>query len=244
MDEVAEEIETNLLLMGATAIEDKLQDGVPTCVQLLLDAGIKIWVLTGDKMETAINIGYSCNLLKTEMVLILIRSDSNNSGEELSEIGKQLSDALERFFPTSQTGEAQPPSLSEFALVIDGHALNVVFEKNYIATFMELAKKCASVLCCRVSPLQKACVVELVKKSQKGLCLAIGDGANDVSMIQAAHVGIGIAGEEGRQAVMASDFAIAQFRYLSRLILLHGHWSYRRTAETILNFFFKNIIWV
>ena len=105
--------------------------------------------------------------------------------------------------------------------------------------FLDVATKCNSVICCRVTPLQKALVVDLVKKHKKAVTLAIGDGANDVAMIQEAHVGVGIAGVEGRAAVMSSDYAIGQFRFLTRLVLVHGRWSYRRLAETIANFFYK-----
>lgn len=87
----------------------------------------------------------------------------------------------------------------------------------------------------RVSPLQKALVVKLVKKNIKGsITLAIGDGANDVSMIQAAHVGVGISGVEGLQAARSADVAISQFRYLKKLLLVHGTWSYQRLSKLIL----------
>ena len=94
-----------------------------------------------------------------------------------------------------------------------------------------MAEHCTSVICCRVTPLQKALVVELVKKYKEAVCLAIGDGANDVSMIKAADIGVGISGQEGMQAVLASDYSIAQFRYLERLLLVHGRWSYYRMCK-------------
>lgn len=93
----------------------------------------------------------------------------------------------------------------------------------------------------RVSPLQKALVVKLVKHNSKSLLLAIGDGANDVSMIQAAHVGVGISGVEGLQAARSADVAIGQFRYLKKLLLVHGAWSYQRISKVILYSFYKNI---
>jgi len=107
--------------------------------------------------------------------------------------------------------------------------------------FLELAIMCKAVICCRVSPLQKALVVKLVKKNQKSILLAIGDGANDVSMIQAAHVGVGISGVEGLQAARSADVAISQFRYLRKLLLVHGSWSYARLSKMILYSFYKNI---
>ena len=93
----------------------------------------------------------------------------------------------------------------------------------------------------RVSPLQKALVVKLVKRNSKSLLLAIGDGANDVSMIQAAHVGVGISGVEGLQAARSADVAIGQFRFLRKLLLVHGAWSYQRVSKVILYSFYKNI---
>ena len=117
--------------------------------------------------------------------------------------------------------------------------MRLVLEEGLRQKFLLLCKKCKAVLCCRVSPAQKAAVVELVKIGLDVMTLSVGDGANDVAMIQKADVGVGIAGEEGRQAVMSSDYAIGQFRFLQRLILVHGRWSYRRIAEAIANFFYK-----
>lgn len=119
-----------------------------------------------------------------------------------------------------------------YGLVIDGsslqHALGEDFSKEML---LFLATRCKAVICCRVSPLQKALIVKLVKEGLGSLCLAIGDGANDVSMIQAADVGVGVAGEEGLQAVNSSDYAIAQFRFICKLLFVHGHWSYMRNSE-------------
>uniref|UniRef100_A0A672T386 Phospholipid-transporting ATPase ID-like n=1 Tax=Sinocyclocheilus grahami TaxID=75366 RepID=A0A672T386_SINGR len=184
-------------LIGATAIEDKLQDGVAQTIEQLAKAEIKIWVLTGDKQETAENIGYSCNLLREEMNDVFIVAA--NSPEEA------------------------------FAL-----------ESNMELEFLRTACMCKTVICCRVTPLQKAQVVELVKKYKKAVTLAIGDGANDVSMIKAAHIGVGISGQEGMQAVLSSDFSFAQFRFLQRLLLVHGRWSYLRMCKFLRYFFYKN----
>lgn len=95
-------------------------------------------------------------------------------------------------------------------------------------------------ICCRVTPLQKAMVVELVKKSKEAVTLAVGDGANDVSMIKTAHIGVGISGQEGLQAVLASDYSIGQFRFLERLLMVHGRWSYYRMSKFLRYFFYKN----
>lgn len=241
LEEVADRIERDLMLIGGTAIEDRLQDGVPDTIALLASAGIKLWVLTGDKVETAINIGFSCNLLSNQMELILFDMPDATSDEA----GRLLDEHLEKFGLTGTDDELaaarlnhEPPAPTH-ALVIDGESLKLVLGDDLRQRFLLLCKECKAVLCCRVSPAQKAAVVQLVKNGLDVMALSIGDGANDVAMIQEADVGVGIAGEEGRQAVMSSDYAIGQFRFLQRLVLVHGRWSYRRLAEAIANFFYK-----
>ena len=185
-------------------------------------------------METAINIGFSCNLLKKNMILIVIQSDSNYKTE------KQLTEALDRFW----NPDGSPKKDGSYALIVDGETLKYALEPSTKALTLELGCRCKAVICCRVSPLQKAKVVQLVRKGLGAVCLAIGDGSNDVSMIQEADIGVGISGKEGLQAVMASDYAISQFRYLTKLLLVHGRWSYMRTAELTLNYFYKNVVWL
>lgn len=110
---------------------------------------------------------------------------------------------------------------------------------------MKIGTTCKSVVCCRVTPIQKSLVVTAVQKQLKGkITLSIGDGANDVSMIQAAHIGIGVMGKEGTQAVRASDFAIAEFRFLRRLIAVHGRYSNLRISNTVMFSFYKNIFMI
>ncbi|RKF60373.1 Phospholipid-transporting ATPase DNF1 [Erysiphe neolycopersici] len=245
MELVADLIERDLLLLGGTAIEDRLQEAVPDTIAVLAEAGIKLWVLTGDKVETAINIGFSCNLLNNDMELIVLKIDDG----KISTADEELSKHLATFQMTGSDAELalakknhEPPPPTH-ALVIDGDALKIVLEEQIRQKFLLLCKNCKSVLCCRVSPAQKAAVVSMVKQGLDVMTLSVGDGANDVAMIQEADVGVGIAGEEGRQAVMSADYAIGQFRFLQRLILVHGRWSYRRLGETIANFFYKNIVW-
>lgn len=127
-----------------------------------------------------------------------------------------------------------------FAIVINGHSLVHCLSAELENKFLDIASQCKAVICCRVTPLQKALVVELIKRSKNAVTLAIGDGANDVSMIKAAHIGVGISGQEGMQAVLASDYSIAQFRYLERLLLVHGRWSYYRMCKFLRYFFYKN----
>ncbi|XP_021649489.2 probable phospholipid-transporting ATPase 8 isoform X2 [Hevea brasiliensis] len=236
VDEIADKIEKDLVLLGATAVEDKLQKKVPECIEKLAHAGIKIWVLTGDKMETAINIGYACSLLRQEMKQIIITLDT----PEIEALEKQGDkDAVSKASLVSVTeqirdGKSQLNSAKEssltFGLVIDGKSLSFALDKSLEKKFLELALGCASVICCRSTPKHKALVTRLVKTQTGKTTLAIGDGANDVGMLQEADIGVGISGVEGMQAVMASDFSIAQFYFLERLLLVHGHWCYRRIS--------------
>ena len=241
LETVSDAIERDLTLIGGTAIEDRLQDGVPDTIALLGDAGIKLWVLTGDKVETAINIGFSCNLLSNDMDLIVFTVPDGKLEAAEAELDKHLN----TFGITGSDEELKAARKNHevpdgtHAIVIDGDALKLVLTDDLRQKFLLLCKQCKSVLCCRVSPSQKALVVQMVKEGLDVMTLSIGDGANDVAMIQKADIGVGIAGEEGRQAVMSSDYAIGQFRFLQRLVLVHGRWSYRRLAETIPNFFYK-----
>ncbi|XP_054718462.1 phospholipid-transporting ATPase VA-like [Uloborus diversus] len=257
-------IEQNLELLGATGIEDRLQEGVPRAIAALREAGIVVWVLTGDKQETAVNIAYSCKLFSTDMEIITLNARSKEAAEDtmrfyLDQIGKDIvtencscapsgsfssTSLLHRFLPGRCGSTCFDEDKRQRALVIDGRTLAFVLDKPYDHLFLNLAKHCTSVLCCRATPLQKAYIVSLVKESLNVLTLAIGDGANDVSMIQTADVGVGISGKEGMQAVMASDFTLARFRYLERLLLVHGHWCYDRLARTVLYFFYKNATFI
>lgn len=232
--EVAELVERDLELIGCTAIEDKLQDGVPETISSLQDAGCKIWVLTGDRQETAINIGLSSKLLSEDMNLLTINEPDREAVAD--NIRAKLA-VLTRY----GAGDEDSASSEDLALIIDGHSLTYALEPEIDSEFLELATSCKAVICCRVSPLQKALVVKLAKSKLRDLLLAIGDGANDVSMIQAAHVGVGILGKEGQQAARSADIAIAQFKYLNKLLLVHGMWSYNRLTRAILYSFYKNI---
>ncbi|XP_048196575.1 phospholipid-transporting ATPase IK [Perognathus longimembris pacificus] len=287
-----DEMEQNLQLLGATAIEDKLQDGVPEAIQCLKKANMKIWMLTGDKQETAVNIGFACQLL-TENMLIL-------EDQEISRI-------LETYWESNNNLQAPPrrnlKSLPQInmAMVITGDFLdqlllslhrepqapvqNVVMDKtrqepgqrrrrDFLQTrrlswmwqnsrpprapaqskasntqesprvrqeqaFVDLACRCQVVICCRVTPKQKAQIVALVKKYQQAVTLAIGDGANDVNMIKTADIGVGLAGQEGMQAVQNSDYVLAQFCFLKQLLLVHGRLSYVRISKFLRFFFYK-----
>ncbi|KAL7376349.1 hypothetical protein ABVT39_006202 [Epinephelus coioides] len=271
LDRVYEQIESNLMLIGATAIEDKLQDGVPETIAKLAKADIKIWVLTGDKKETAENIGYSCSLLTDDMQIHYgedvnekLRIRQANRRNEPQTIRRGKKKPAEPFFPGSgknaliitggwlneilyekkkkrrrlrlrRLGRRPPPSNPQ-----DGQPMNDWEKEMRQIDFVDMACECEAVICCRVTPKQKGNVVSLVKKYKKAVTLSIGDGANDVNMIKTADIGVGISGQEGMQAVMSSDYAFAQFRYLQRLLLVHGRWSYIRMCKFLRFFFFKN----
>ncbi|CAL8255686.1 unnamed protein product [Merluccius merluccius] len=260
-------LETDLQLLGATGIEDRLQDGVPETIASLRKAGLQIWVLTGDKQETAVNIAYACKLLDPEEEILTLNADSQEACAVLLEESLLYIQAkflcssssphhpsmppfhgdLSAFhlYPPPASSHASTPFLvHRLGLVIDGRTLAYALDKSLEDKFLAVARSCRSVLCCRSTPLQKSTVVKLVRNKLKVMTLAIGDGANDVSMIQVADVGVGISGQEGMQAVMASDFALPRFQYLQKLLLVHGHWCYSRLANMILYFFYKNAMFV
>uniref|UniRef100_A0A8C0YU89 Phospholipid-transporting ATPase n=1 Tax=Canis lupus familiaris TaxID=9615 RepID=A0A8C0YU89_CANLF len=247
ISDVYEEIEKDLMLLGATAIEDKLQDGVPETIATLNKAKIKIWVLTGDKQETAVNIAYACNIFEDEMDGMFIVEGKNDETirQELryrdlrqwqfSEVNIYLTTKPQMSFRLPE----EVPN-GNYGLIINGCSLAYALEGNLELELLRTACMCKGVICCRMTPLQKAQVVELVKRYKKVVTLAIGDGANDVSMIKAAHIGVGISGQEGMQAMLNSDYAFSQFHYLQRLLLVHGRWSYNRMCKFLSYFFYKN----
>jgi magnesium-transporting ATPase (P-type) len=347
LERVAMEYERDVEIVGATAIEDRLQDGVPQTIADLARAGIKTWVLTGDKIETAINIGRTCRLLTEDMgePMLITSSVRDLVLEELRSINHRL-DRLELAndivpdeptlglqssisvsAPTARARQAPPPRMSgtcvpssipepkrsvvpapagrrsqdrgccartlaaflwfwgqlrlgaswncgdggvvsdaenampvrlPCAIVVKGTALDTIIRRGrdpktrrklvpdveLEREFLRAAQRCQAVIACRVSPKQKADIVSLVRNSRtpRPMTLAIGDGANDVGMIQAAQVGVGISGKEGLQAANAADFSFAQFRFLKRLLLVHGRWSYHRMSKVLLYSFYKNVV--
>ncbi|GJY32474.1 probable phospholipid-transporting ATPase 4, partial [Tanacetum coccineum] len=240
LENVSETIEKELVLLGAVAVDDKLQDGVAECIDKLAQAGIKIWLLTGDKKETAVNIGFACSLLRHDMQQFhLSLSRDAESKNQLEAMKDDILNQIEASYLVTRSEKAKD---DPFALVVDGKALEIALRNDLRDHFLKLAVNCASVICCRVSPKQKALITRLVKRYTGKMTLAIGDGANDVGMIQEADIGIGISGMEGMQAVMASDFSMPQFRFLERLLIVHGHWCYKRISKMILYFVYKNIV--
>uniref|UniRef100_A0A8C7XJJ6 Phospholipid-transporting ATPase n=1 Tax=Oryzias sinensis TaxID=183150 RepID=A0A8C7XJJ6_9TELE len=234
--ESAQRLETNLTLLGSTGIVDRLQEEVPETIEALQRAGIKVWVLTGDKQETAINIANACKLLRSSDQLL-----TDACAALLNELIVEVQCGQEG---VSEQREDPSSGSTGFILAIDGRTLDWALQEDLRSSFLELSRKCKAVLCCRSTPLQKSKVVQLVRDHLRVMTLAVGDGANDVSMIQVADVGIGISGQEGMQAVMSSDFAIPRFHHLRKLLLVHGHWCYHRLANMILYFFYKNVMYV
>ncbi|CAM9616533.1 unnamed protein product [Discosporangium mesarthrocarpum] len=284
IDALMDELEVGMRLLGCTAIEDKLQNGAGSCVADLQQAGIGVWMLTGDKEETAVNIGVACRLLRPESEAdrVVINMDLRTGYRNMEEIRDRLeeehlrhevlynkkntmmvpSDDRDRVSPNAWA-QGRPPR--ERSLVIDGQSLILATHPGCRKELATFAMECSSVLCCRVSPDQKRELVALVREYKPGArTLAIGDGANDVAMIQGAHIGVGISGQEGMQvqfrtrtrdhqmcfilkrcfclAVNASDFAIAQFSFLRKLTLVHGRRNYRRMAKLVCYTFYKNIL--
>ncbi|CDO94169.1 unnamed protein product [Kluyveromyces dobzhanskii CBS 2104] len=226
--EVGGQIEVDLQLLGATAIEDKLQEGVPEAIQKIKRAGIKMWMLTGDKRETAINIGYACRLIYDYSTVVILRQNDQNLISKMTALGEEICAG----------------KIAHCVLVVDGASL-AIFENNptMMSVFIELCTSTDSVICCRASPSQKALIVTNIRLKNKELVtLAIGDGANDIAMIQSADIGVGITGKEGLQASRSSDYSIAQFRYLLKLLFVHGRYNYVRTSKFVLCTFYKEVL--
>ncbi|KAL1645986.1 drs2 neo1 protein [Diplodia intermedia] len=228
IERAGEMIEQDLDLAGATAIEDKLQNGVPQTIEKLRRANIKMWMLTGDKRETAINIGHSCRLIKDYSSLTIL-------DHEVGEVEQSIATAIV---------DISEGKVAHSVVVVDGQTLAMIEnDRPVYSLFFDLAVLADSVICCRASPSQKAGLVNMVrKKVKKSITLAIGDGANDIAMIQEAHVGIGITGKEGLQAARVSDYSMAQFRFLTKLLLVHGRWNYIRTCKYTVATFWKEFL--
>ncbi|XP_046393223.1 phospholipid-transporting ATPase IF-like isoform X2 [Ischnura elegans] len=228
--------ESGLTILGATAVRDQLQEYVPETLESLRAAGMKIWILTGDKVETAVNVSFSCGHFKsgTKQLFLTGHTKYDTCCQALNTLSEKIKSDKDK----------------QYGLVVDGMSLHQILcetdqadHKNVVNQFLTISTSCTAVVCCRMSPLQKCNVVQLIKHlSTKPITAAIGDGANDVSMIQEAHIGIGLMGKEGRQAARSSDFALARFHFLRKALLVHGHWYYVRLATLIQYFFYKNIV--
>lgn len=243
IEEAGDLIEQDLDLIGASAIEDKLQKGVPETIDKLRRANIKIWMLTGDKRETAINIAHSARICLPESEIYILDASQGD-------LEAQMQEAIDDMNINTDGGRT---THNHTVVVIDGATLGCIEDPHNPNSRLKdllftMIPHIDSVICCRASPAQKAFIVRATRKTiskrpvtAPTLTLAIGDGANDLAMIAEAHVGIGISGREGLQAARVADYAIAQFRFLQRLLLVHGRWNYVRTAKFVLWTFWKEM---
>ena len=248
VNSVCNKIEQNLYIIGTTIVEDKLQEKVPETIRDLRLAKIKVWMLTGDKMNTAYNIGLSCNLINRQMKIFNVCGiEPKKDPVSLSVINRHereqvILDFAKEFHRFK--GEVDTMANKDYGILVDEKALLTIEEElDSQKLFLDIAKDAVAVICCRVSPLQKSQVVKMMKNyNPNSKTLAIGDGGNDVSMIMEAHIGVGIYGEEGLRAVQNSDYAIGEFRILHDLLLFHGRTNYIRNAQCIIYFFYKNFV--
>lgn len=287
IDALMDEAEMDLTLQGATAVEDKLQLGVPRTLARLGEAGIKIWMITGDKVGTAKNIAVACSLLGDHMEWLEVTEDAlattalgegqmaledlkgkklvdaQNLVDEgdsagghralsalerefpaLSEVRKRLQDMRKQMEEREAASGSAPGAAPEVALIIDEKCIDFALMACK-DDLLAVSRRCASVVACRARKDQKKKLLELVRDGVPGtITLGIGDGANDVDMIKAGHIGVGVIGKEGMQAVNNSDYAIGQFRFLQHLLLRHGRSNYRRMAKLVCFMFYKNIMLV
>jgi|JI6StandDraft_1071083.scaffolds.fasta_scaffold01364_23 phospholipid-translocating ATPase len=206
---VIDQLESDMELLGITGVEDKLQEDIRNTLDALRNAGISVWMITGDKIETATCIAISAGLKAPfhDTYVIKDQTEPYSLQNKLNEFSMKMNTVL----------------------IIDGASINTALnhQKEF---FYNVACNAPAVVCCRVSPTQKAVITEGVKIYTNKIVLGIGDGGNDVGMIQAADVGVGIVGKEGKQAALASDFSILKFKHLSKLLLWHGRLSYKNTS--------------
>uniref|UniRef100_A0A8C3VID1 Phospholipid-transporting ATPase n=1 Tax=Catharus ustulatus TaxID=91951 RepID=A0A8C3VID1_CATUS len=208
---VIESLEMEMELLCLTGVEDQLQTDVRPTLETLRNAGIKVCLSQGCSSRSRDPL--ECVALSHPVKHTLLNSilpQVTNRGEAHLELN-----AFRR--------------KHDCALVISGDSLEVCL-KYYEYEFMELACQCPAVVCCRCAPTQKAQIVRLLQERTGKLTCAVGDGGNDVSMIQEADCGVGVEGKEGKQASLAADFSITQFKHLGRLLMVHGRNSYKRSA--------------
>lgn len=258
LTDLFKEIESGFEYVGCSAIEDKLQDNVGDTIEGLIRGNIRFWVLTGDKKETAIEIGKSCKMVLTPNEMLQI--DLANVGDTIDtkdQIIRKLDEWFFKFYTDKELEEIEKKAMytdknlkkesitKKMYVVIDGlNLVHILDDEVLKRKFFRVGLLANSVICCRVSPKQKAEVVKLALTNGKWITLSIGDGANDVPMILTANIGIGIAGKEGTQAVRSADYALGQFQFLKKILFSHGRWGYRRVSYFIFYYFYKNILLV
>ena len=250
LNKLYEITEKKVKFCGISAIEDKLQDGVPETINTLIACNIHIWLLTGDKVDTSIEIAKSSNLINDNMFLIFLTFDGGSISQKLIKLKNEFNIPDNKDLKEINLREItqkihRKQGGKDMSIIIDGIALEEIFSSDNLSLlFFNLAVVAKSVLCCRMNPSQKSKIVKLVKDNGKWVTLAIGDGVNDVPMIMEAHVGIGIQGKEGSQAVRAADISIGQFRFLDKLLLIYGRVGYIKISKFICYYFYKNILLV
>lgn len=246
VDRLAAQMETELSLLGCVGVEDKLADDVAVTVERLKAAHVQVVMLTGDKLETAINIGLQTRIFP---------DNANITRLDVPEtIVKQIDEFLHaphgvEAFLRYSSAPLDPDAIQQAfpkngsCFVIDSAALSAVlqYEPSLLATLISVA---AGVIICRASPQQKADVVMAVRTyfKNKVVTLAVGDGGNDCSMIQCANIGVGIRGSEGLQAFNVSDYGVSRFRDLAPLLLVHGRWNNRRIGKLIIYTLSKMVV--
>jgi phospholipid-translocating ATPase len=222
-------LENNMDFLCVTGVEDLLQDEVATTIDNLRNAGMKVWMLTGDKVETATCISISTGIkAKNQKIFTICYDDLSNYGENENEHDKIIK--LKKLFEDYDKKNATDPHL----FIIDGDSLDLAL-KHCEQEFFTTTMQALSVVCCRCSPTQKRIIVKTIKKYTTARTAAVGDGGNDVAMIQEADIGIGIVGKEGLQASLAADYSIKEFKSLNTLLLWWGRIAYKNTA-TMSNF--------
>ena len=250
LDKLYNIIEKNVKFCGTSAIEDKLQDGVPETINTLIACNIHIWLLTGDKVDTSLEIAKSSNLINDNMFLIFLTYEEGSIEEKLRRLKNEFNIPSNKELKNINLNEVtkkihRKQGGKDMSIIIDGMALDEIFSSDSLSLlFFNLSVVAKSVLCCRMNPSQKSKIVKLVKNYGKWVTLAIGDGVNDVPMIMEAHIGIGIQGKEGSQAVRAADVSIGQFRFLDKLLLIYGRVGYIKISKFICYYFYKNILLV
>ena len=229
-----DELENNIELLGVSAIEDELQDNVKETIYKFTSIGIKICMLTGDKTETAKKIASNCNLISKDMNYI----DLTQSFDSIEQLENILNQKYTELYPDFLSNKKN-------CLIITGEVLfQITSEKKTMNLFSGLFDLSKTIICCRISPKQKAQIVAIIKDyNPDKLILSIGDGANDVGMIMESDVGIGIQGREGVEASRASDYSLPEFSYLQKLLLYHGREDYRRNSYYIIYEFYKNAVY-
>eukprot|EP00340_Litonotus_pictus_P008976 CAMPEP_0170518900 /NCGR_PEP_ID=MMETSP0209-20121228/4493_1 /TAXON_ID=665100 ORGANISM="Litonotus pictus, Strain P1" /NCGR_SAMPLE_ID=MMETSP0209 /ASSEMBLY_ACC=CAM_ASM_000301 /LENGTH=1203 /DNA_ID=CAMNT_0010804651 /DNA_START=222 /DNA_END=3830 /DNA_ORIENTATION=+ len=252
------EIESGFHYVGSSAIEDKLQENVGSTIESLMNAKIRVWVLTGDKKETAIEIGKSCRLVHSpEEMDAIDLANTRDINDTKQEVEEKVNKWFYKFYSDRENEEIEKQAMyseknllkenikKKMWVIVDGLNLaHILADDKLSRKFFRVGLLANSVICCRVSPKQKSQVVKLAQTNGTWITLSIGDGANDVPMILTANIGIGISGKEGTQAVRSADYALGQFQFLRQIVMVHGRLGYKRISSFIFYYFYKNILLV